>query len=288
MMTYMLFPIVLARMFGTRVPYLLTLQDGDPFARVFGRWYILPFRPMLAFGFRHASTVQTISTYLAEWVRARHFTGSNVVIPNGTDVQAFAGQKITHDGVVLVSTSRLVYKNALDDVICALAHLPKDVVFRNYGFGPDKAVLLKLAHKRGVAGRVELLEHPGVSALPPYLHAADIFIRPSRSEGFGISFVEAMAAGLPVIATQEGGIADFLFDAKRNPRKETTGWAVDKDSPEQIAAAVIEILANPEQVARVKAAAKRMVTEKYDWNLIAKDMREKVLGRVLTLGEDRL
>ncbi|TSC64125.1 MAG: hypothetical protein G01um101491_359, partial [Parcubacteria group bacterium Gr01-1014_91] len=90
----------------------------------------------------------------------------------------------------------------------------------------------------------------------------------------------AMAAELPVIATQEGGIADFLFDAKRNPDKETTGWAVDKNSPEQIAEAVKDILANPEQVAHVKATAKKMVIEKYDWNLIAKQM-QSVFGRIL-------
>ena len=89
----------------------------------------------------------------------------------------------------------------------------------------------------------------------------------------GNSFIEAMAAELPVIATQEGGIADFLFDAKRNPDKETTGWAVDRDSPKQIAEAVKEILENPEQVVRVKATAKKMAVEKYDWNLIAEQMR---------------
>jgi phosphatidylinositol alpha-1,6-mannosyltransferase len=89
----------------------------------------------------------------------------------------------------------------------------------------------------------------------------------------GNSFIEAMAAGLPVIATQEGGIADFLFDAKRNPDKETTGWAVDVDSPEQIAEVVQDILAHPEQVARVRANALALVKEKYDWNLIATQMR---------------
>ena len=95
------------------------------------------------------------------------------------------------------------------------------------------------------------------SKLPNAFGECDIFIRPSRSEGMGNSFIEAMAAGLPVIATQEGGIADFLFDAKRNPDKGTTGWAVDKNSPEQIANAVKDILAHPEQVARVTATAKK-------------------------------
>ena len=46
----------------------------------------------------------------------------------------------------------------------------------------------------------------------------------------GNSFVEAMAARLPVIATQEGGIADFLFDATRNPEQPTTGWVVDANA----------------------------------------------------------
>ncbi len=75
----------------------------------------------------------------------------------------------------------------------------------------------------------------GYAQLPDALAACDIFIRPSRSEGMGNSFIEAMAAGLPVIATQVGGLSDFIYDAKRNPGKEATAWAVDPDSPEQIA-----------------------------------------------------
>jgi glycosyltransferase involved in cell wall biosynthesis len=94
----------------------------------------------------------------------------------------------------------------------------------------------------------------------------------------GNSFVEAMAARLPVIATQEGGIADFLFDAKRNPDKPTTGWAVDKDSPRQIAEAVEDIIAHREQVEVVLQNACTLAVSKYDWSLIAKDMREKVFA----------
>ena len=89
-----------------------------------------------------------------------------------------------------------------------------------------------------------------------------------------------MAAGLPVIATQEGGIADFLFDAKRNPDKPPTGFAVDKNNPEQIAEAVAYIIGNPAVVQEVISNAQRMVFEQYDWDLIARDMKEKVFGKI--------
>jgi glycosyltransferase involved in cell wall biosynthesis len=117
--------------------------------------------------------------------------------------------------------------------------------------------------------------------MPKYLKACDIFIRPSRSEGMGNSFIEAMAAELPVIATQEGGIADFLFDEQRNSNKVTTGWAVDADRPEQIAAAVRDIIDRPEKVSAVTRQAKQMVLEKYDWDLIASQMETKVFDPLL-------
>ena len=133
---------------------------------------------------------------------------------------------------------------------------------------------------------------PAAPALAPGL---------SRSEGMGNSFVEAMAAGLPVIATQEGGLADFLFDPDREAqsasygagekRKEPsvaeykTGWAVDRDSPAQISEAVNNIMEHPEKVRAVIATAKAMVLEKYDWDIIARDMRERVFGPLLHMGD---
>jgi len=90
-----------------------------------------------------------------------------------------------------------------------------------------------------------------------------------------------MATGLPVIATQEGGIADFLFDERRNPNQPITGFAVDKDSPQQIVEQVQNIMGHPEKVRTVVATAKQMAVEKYDWNLIAKSMRESVFSRVV-------
>lgn len=284
MMSYMLFPIVLLRYTGVRAPYLLTLQEGDPWGRVFSRWFILPLRPLLSAGFAHASAVQAISTYLARWARHMGFEKEVAVIPNGVDLERFTKTVrpplVTADTVNLVTTSRLVYKNALDEVIRALVLLPQHVRFIVYGTGPDEAKLKKLSRELNVSDRVLFKGYIPHAELARAFETAHIFVRPSRSEGMGNSFIEAMAAGLPVVATQEGGIVDFLFDEKRNPGKEATGWAVDKDSPEHIAFAVKDIMTNPDKVARVTANASRLVREKYDWNLIAGQMR-RVFDQVL-------
>ena len=64
-MTYMLFPIAILRCLGSRIPHALTLQDGDPYEKVFGRLRIKLFLPLLDLGFRSARVIQPISSYLA-------------------------------------------------------------------------------------------------------------------------------------------------------------------------------------------------------------------------------
>ncbi len=271
-------PAALTKLLLPRLPYLLVLQEGDPPEYI--ERLMLPLWPLFSRAFTSADAIVAESHFLGRWARRRGYRGEMEIIPNGVEAARFVGEPVPHDGVILITTSRLVRKNAIDDVIRALVLLPKTVSFLIIGTGPDIDDLMELTHELGVETRVEFLGHLDHAAIPTLLHGADIFIRPSRSEGMGNSFIEAMAAGLPIIATQEGGIADFLFDARRNPDKPTTGWAVDTDSPEQIAEAVKNILANPEQVAKVTATAKRLAIEKYDWNLIAAKM-QAILVRVM-------
>lgn len=293
MMSYMLMPIVIMRIFGVRLPYILSLQEGDLYEHMFGRMHIKPFAPLIRWGFRNAMIIQTISTYLSDWTRRMGYVGPVEVVPNGVDIAAFT-QRYPESVVVetrdlleknmgdvfLITTSRLVRKNGIDTCIQAMPMLPLNVKFIICGAGSERDRLEKLARDLRVDGRVRFLGKIQYEEIPRYLTVGDIFIRPSRSEGMGNSFVEAMAAGLPVIATQEGGIADFLFDEKRNPDAPITGWAVDKDSPEQIVDAVKEIMARPEKVRAVVATARQMVVEKYDWDLIARNMRERVFSKV--------
>jgi len=270
-----------------KVKYLLTLQEGDPpeyiekKMKVFGKSFDR--------ACNLADQVQVISNFLGNWAKAKGFTGEPVLVPNAVDIAHFSQNYsseelsqvrqelgVSKDDVLLVTTSRLVTKNAVDDVIKAVALLPAKVKFVVFGWGPDEAKLKSLAKELNLEDRILFRDHINHDIMPKYLKACHIFIRPSRSEGMGNSFVEAMTAELPVIATQEGGIVDFLFDAKRNPDKETTGWAVDKDNPAQIKQAVEDILNHPEKTAQVVKEAKSMAMEKYDWNQIANQMDTKV------------
>ena len=285
-------PSALFKLVYPRVPYLLTLQEGDPPEHV--ERVMLPLWPLFARAFKTADIMQTISTFLGRWARTRGFRGPLEVVPNGVDVGLFAHEypvpvidevKDELDKkmgeVFLITTSRLVHKNAVDDVIKALKLLPQNVRFIVLGVGSDDLMLIRLARESGVGDRVKFVGEVAHAEIPKYLQASDIFIRASRSEGMGNSFVEAMAAGLPVVGTQEGGIADFLFDQKRNPDKPITGWAVDKNSPEQIAEAVKDVMSHPEKVRAVVATAKAMVVEKYDWDIVARDMRERVFNPLM-------
>ena len=285
-------PAALFKLFYSRIPMLLTLQEGDPPAHI--ERTMLPVWPFFSRAFTHADAVQAISTFLGAWARQRHFVGPLEIIPNGVDIQRFTGEPVPHAGTVLITSSRLVHKNAIDTIIRALALLSQEVSLVVAGSGPDGHSLKQLAHERGVAERVVWKGHVDHAQLPALLHGADIFIRPSRSEGMGNSFIEAMAAGIPVIGTQEGGITDFLIPVQHpvlnkflTPGVEqATGWAVDKDSPEQIAQAVQHILAHPEEVRQTVRNAKKLVSEKYDWNLIAQKMRV-LFGRVFAAGTIR-
>lgn len=281
MMTNMLLPISILRLLGVRTPYALTLQDGDPFEQVFRRIRIRFFSPLLKYGFRHAAVIQVISTFLAEWPKRMGYQGRIALIPNGVDYRKFSEPSSkTYIGkenpIRLITTSRLVKKNGVGDVIEAMKLLPEKYVFDILGSGELEINLREQAKSLG--GRVRFLGHVDHNEIPNFLHRAHIFIRPSLSEGFGSSFVEAMAAGLPVIATQVGGIPDFLFDPDKDKKHPSTGLFVKVHDPMGIAKQVERLMNNERFRETIITNARRLAKDKYDWNLIAKEMGVKVFS----------
>lgn len=273
------------------VPYLLTLQEGDPIPYIMKK--ARPVYPLFVRAFRKAKVIQTISTYLARWAKDMGFKGPIEVVPNAVNTKHFSqefpaseledlkkelGKK---DGEkYIITTSRLVTKNAVDIVIRAMKLLPENITFLILGIGPDEEMLKRLAKDEGVDARVRFLGQKGHADLPKYLKVSDVFTRPSRSEGMGNSFVEAMAAKIPVVATAEGGITDFLFDPDKNPDIEPTGLFAKTEDAVDTARQLNRFLDDTELRERCVNNAYELVIAQYDWELIAKNMREKVFSKL--------
>jgi phosphatidylinositol alpha-1,6-mannosyltransferase len=108
----------------------------------------------------------------------------------------------------------------------------------------------------GVSGRVRFHGRLSDSELERMYQSADVFILPSKGEGFGIVYLEAWKHGLPVIAGNQDAGAEVVTHGHN-------GLCVDPDSPEQIAAGLIELLSAPQRAAEMGEAGRRTVSEKY-------------------------
>ncbi|MBU4256800.1 glycosyltransferase, partial [Patescibacteria group bacterium] len=272
------------KLFHPKIPYLLTLQEGDPIEYIKKKVRFV--YPLFKKIFTKADYIQCISNFLADWARQMGADCPIEVVPNGVDIKQFSifnfqfsnnfqfsiskiksDLGIREDEKILITTSRLVKKNAIEDVIEALQYLPENVKFLVLGIGPLEIDLKFKIKNLKLDGRVIFLGYVSHEDLPRYLKISDVFVRPSLSEGLGISFLEAMAAGIPVVATPVGGIPDFLVDGK-------TGWFCEVNNPQSVAEKINYILdeKNKEEVNRVAANAKKMVEEKYNWDNIALKM----------------
>lgn len=278
------------------VPHILELQDGRAFADMKVRQPILRLIwPLYARVYRCANSIKVISNFLSNEVKKLGVSAPVHIIPNGVDVAKFSapvsdetiadlknkfGKKM--GDVILFTASRLVLSRGVEDTIRALTYLPENVRFVIAGEGDDKQKLEDIARESKVLERVQFVGHVDHSELPAYYKASDIFVRPSLIEGFGNAFVEAFAAGIPVVATPVGGIPDFLFDPERNPDKAPTGLFCDVQNPESIAKAVQRYIKTPALVSEVVANAKVLVAEKYEWNSIATLQKELVFEPLCT------
>ena len=105
------------------------------------------------------------------------------------------------------------------------------------GSGPHEQKLVRKALQLGIQDNITFLGY--VNDIRNYINALDIFVLPSLSEGLGISVIEAMAAGKPVIATRVGGIPEIV-------NHDDNGYLVPPSDARELAMAIIYLAANPQ------------------------------------------
>lgn len=265
--------------FWDRVPVVLTLQEGESEAHIGrARFGLIGLAWRLALA--RTSHLTTISAYLGDLARRYGWRGPAEIIPNGVDVARFARKYSEEEKAVLcrefhigsrervvITTSRLAVKNGIDVLIRAIGLLNADpqkpgTHLLILGEGEERQSLERLVRDLQLERKVRFLGTVPYADVPRHLAVADVFCRPSRSEGLGNSFLEAMASGVPVVATPVGGILDFLHDGEN-------GLACRVDDPADCAAKIRSLFGDQALRARIIDAAKSTVAARYQWEGIA-------------------
>jgi len=173
---------------------------------------------------------------------------------------------------VVLQLGRLVPRKGVDNVIRALVHLPAEVPARVLVVGgdsrePDEARTPEIARLRGVArelgvlDRVSFTGHRRRNELRDYYAAADVFVSTPWYEPFGITPLESMACGTPVIGSAVGGIQYSVRDG-------VTGYLVPPHDPRALAKRLAQLHANPALVRALGRAGMRRARSMFTWERV--------------------
>ena len=242
------------------LPYIVSLRGGDvPGFRPydFARQHRL-LGPLLRRVWRRAGRVVANSEGLRQLGADFEPRVTIEVIPNGVNLDTFRSPQRAWDPPHLLFVGRIVYQKGLDHLITAMGEL-KDQPWRLdlVGDGPRVEKLKEQAAGLGIADKVHFLGWLGRAELPKAYQQANLFVYPSRHEGMPNAVLEAMASGLPVLATRIAGNEELVT--------EETGLLVPPEDPAALQSALKKLLSDAALRQRVGGAARRRVEEKYSW-----------------------
>jgi glycosyltransferase involved in cell wall biosynthesis len=235
------------------------------------------FDKIIKWSLREADLIHAISTFLED--RSREYGAKRiVVIPNGVDINKFKPMNkkklreelgYSVDKKIIISISRLVPKNGLKYLIRAMSIVSKNMPNAHLliiGDGEQRNDLKALIKKLKL-NNVELLGPIPHDDVPKYLNLADVFVRPSISEGLGVSFIEAMACGVPVLGTNVGGIPDIIEDKKN-------GLVVPPRDVLNLSEAIEKMLGNEDLKKRFIKEGFKRIRRKFLWDGICAEINE--------------
>jgi glycosyltransferase involved in cell wall biosynthesis len=239
----------------TRVPVRLYTVGGWPFLRSAGlrsRVYLWSDRLI---GRLATRIVCVADAERHEALEARVCSADRVVvIHNAIDVAAVPRAEPFHDPPTIISVGRIAEPKDFVTFVRALAEL-QTRRFRAWvvGNGPDRHLVAAEAARLGLEDEVEFLgERSDVADL---MARSDVFVLASRSEGLPLAVIEAMAAGLPVVASAVGGVPGLVGDA---------GLTVPPGDPQALADALLPLVDEPELRRRYGAAARERAEAELD------------------------
>jgi phosphatidylinositol alpha-1,6-mannosyltransferase len=256
-------------------------------------WSMLP---VARSALRRIGEDSDVVTYISRYTRDRFAPafGPRTALehlPPGVDAQRFRPDASARaelreryglgERPVILCLSRLVPRKGQDMLIRALPPIRSRIdgaALVIVGGGPYLPTLRRLASSLDVADQVTFTEGVAPAELPAHHAMADVFAMPCRTrgagldvEGLGIVYLEASASGVPVVAGRSGGAPEAVQEGR-------TGLVVDGRSADQIADAVSRILEDPELAARMGAAGRQWILERWRWQTHAARLATLLTG----------
>jgi len=246
--------------------------------------YILfPFRRYIS----KADRVIAVSKTAAEFIG--HFTTQEriIVIPNGVDIDRFrpidsdaansSAFFVTEKDPTILYVGRLVHRKGVHILLRAMPYVleafPRAqllIAGNGYMYGFIKLLIKRL----NIEDNVKLLGFVPDKELPELYNLSDVFVLPSLySESFGITLLEAMASGKPIVASKVGGIPEVVENG-------WTGILVRRGNEKDLADAIIKILTDHSLAETLASNARKLVEERYSWSIVTEEI-ESVYKEVL-------
>jgi glycosyltransferase involved in cell wall biosynthesis len=265
------------------VPYIVSLRGSDvpgydPFNRKVETIHAL-LKPVTRRIWNRASKVVALSNALADTARKTAPHLDIDVIPNGIDTEQFSPpeRRSSRSSIRLITVARLLERKGIQTILEACAkptQLP--VMLQIVGTGPYEAELRAMVDWLGLGDRVEFLGYVPNEELPRYYRKSDIFVLPSETESFGLVFAEAMSCGLPIAASDVGGIPETVRDG-------VDGLLCPPGDPAKLRENIVQLMSSSETRKEISDSQRQRILEHYPWEHIAAryaDVYRETLGVV--------
>jgi L-malate glycosyltransferase len=271
---------------GHHLPFITTLHGTDITLVGLDRSYL----PITRFGIEQSDGVTAISSYLRDRTRAafgitseievvRNFVNCDVYVRNPALVNVMRGRYAAPDERLLVHLANFRPVKRIRDVVEVFARVAREVPSRLMliGDGPDRSVAEYLAREHHIQDRVHFIgKQDNVNELLPL---ADLMLMPSEMESFGLAALEAMACGVPTIATNVGGVPELIDDGRN-------GLLFGVGDVDSMAEAAIALLRDEPRLRRMSEAGRKTAQDHFCASRVI-PLYEEYYDRVVSRTRDR-
>ena len=261
--------IVHAQSFGSGMPALLSNRLLKIPYVIYGRGsdVYLPdwFTKLTAKGIlKNASTVIALTEHMKDAMQAI-YSRDVIIVPNGINLNEVAEREAEggNPGKKILFVGRLHPVKGTQYLLGAMSIVHRELPEAKLilvGDGEEREHLETLTDNLGIRECVEFAGRVPHERVQDYMSQAKVFVLPSLSEGFPVTILEAMACGLPVVATRVGGVPDIIEDG-------ANGYLIDAMNQEQIAEALLKLLRD-EELRKGISEKNRVTAEKYRWDTV--------------------